>query len=377
MNAMPSIGRFSNSMKHANVAPKRTLLVAVVSAILAIGLMVPVTSASAVPSSSSKKAEAQAALDKLNDMQATLDQASNNYSEAEAERAAAEQKVTEAEAQIQEETKKIKGYQEELGTRARSMYRTGGNTFLDVILGASTFEEFATNWNILETMNENDAELVAKTKESRQKVEAAKAEYETQEQVAAEKADEAKRIKDEAEATTAQMQETYDNLNAEVQELLRQEEEARSAANAAAAQQAIASGNAGGNAGNSTSSSSNAGSSKPANNSKPQTVTGNVVVDRAYSQLGKPYGWGAAGPNSFDCSGLVGYCLTGRMGSHWCTTGTIQGWTRVSNPQPGDICINSHHTGIYIGGGQMIHAPRTGDVVKVSGVHSGMWYVRY
>ena len=65
---------------------------------------------------------------------------------------------------IQEETEKIKGYQEELGTRARSMYRTGGNTFLDVILGASTFEEFATNWNMLNTMNENDAELVAKTK---------------------------------------------------------------------------------------------------------------------------------------------------------------------------------------------------------------------
>ena len=93
--------------------------------------------------------------------------------------------------------------------------------------------------------------------------------------------------------------------------------------------------------------------------------------------MGKPYKWGAAGPNSFDCSGLVGYCLTGKMGNHWCTTGTIQGWTRVSNPQPGDICINDHHTGIYIGGGQMIHAPQTGDVVKVSGVHKGMWYVRY
>lgn len=357
-------------MKHTNVAPRRTLLIAFLSAVLAVGLMMPVSLASAVPSSASKQAEAQAALDKLNDMQATLDAASNNYSEAEAERAAAEQKVVEAEQQIQEETEKIKGYQEELGTRARSMYRTGGNTFLDVILGASTFEEFATNWNMLETMNENDAELVAKTKDSREKVEAAKVEYEQQEQVAAEKADEAKRIKDEAEATTAQMQATYDSLSAEAQELMRQEEEARSAANAAAAQQAIASGNAG-------SSSSSPAASKPTNNSKPQTVTGNVVVDRAYAQLGKPYGWGAAGPKSFDCSGLVGYCLTGQMGNHWCTTDTIQGWTRVSNPQPGDICINSHHTGVYIGGGQMIHAPRTGEVVKISGVHKDMWYVRY
>lgn len=331
-----------------------------------MGLTLPVSLASAVPSSSSKQAEAQAALDKLNDMQATLDAASNNYYEAEEERSAAEAKVREAEAQIQEETEKIKGYQEELGTRARSMYRTGGNTFLDVILGASTFEEFATNWNMLNTMNENDAELVAKTKESREKVEAAKVEYEQQEQVAAQKASEAKAIKDEAEATTAQMQETYDNLNAEVQELMRQEEEARSAANAAAAQEAIANNNGGG------SHNGNSG-----NSSKPQTITGNVVVDRAYAQLGKPYKWGAAGPNSFDCSGLVGYCLTGKMGNHWCTTGTIQGWSAREQSTARRYLHQRPHTGIYIGGGQMIHAPQTGDVVKVSGVHKGMWYVRY
>lgn len=355
-------------MKHINVAPKRTLLIAFLTVILAVGLTLPVSLASAVPTSQSKKAEAQAVLDQINSMQATLDEASDNYYRAEEERAAAEAKVVEAERQIQEETAKIKEYQAQLGTRARSMYRTGGNTFLDVILGASSFEEFATNWNMLETMNENDAELVGKTKESREKVEAAKVEYEQQEQVAAEKAEEARIVKEEAEATQAQMQATYDSLNAEAQELMRQEEEARSAAAAAAAQQAISSGNAGGSSG---------GGSKPVNNAKPQTVTGNVVVDRAYAQIGKPYGWGSAGPNSFDCSGLVGYALTGNMGSHWCTTGTIQGWTRVSDPQPGDICINSHHTGIYIGGGQMIHAPYTGSTVRVSGVHSNMWYVRY
>ena len=106
-------------------------------------------------------------------------------------------------------------------------------------------------------------------------------------------------------------------------------------------------------------------------------VDANDIVKRAYSQLGKPYVWGAAGPNAFDCSGLVGYCITGKMGNHWCTTYTMEKWTRVSNPQPGDFALNDHHTGVYIGNGQMIHAPRTGDVVKISAVHSGMWYVRY
>lgn len=107
------------------------------------------------------------------------------------------------------------------------------------------------------------------------------------------------------------------------------------------------------------------------------TNSSNVIVQRAYAQLGKPYVWGASGPNSFDCSGLVGYCITGVYGNHWCSTYTMRSWQVVTNPQPGDFCLNSHHTGVYIGGGQMIHAPHTGDVVKISAVHSGMWYVRY
>ena len=87
------------------------------------------------------------------------------------------------------------------------------------------------------------------------------------------------------------------------------------------------------------------------------------------------YSWGGIGPNSFDCSGFVSYCLTGR----YCRLGTtvdFMGWTRVSDPQPGDVVVNSYHTGIYIGNGQMIHAPHTGDVVKVGPVQSGMIYVR-
>ena len=59
-------------MKHTNVAPKRTLLIAFMAVVLTVGLTLPVSLASAVPSSSSKQAEAQAALDKLNDMQATM-----------------------------------------------------------------------------------------------------------------------------------------------------------------------------------------------------------------------------------------------------------------------------------------------------------------
>lgn len=135
------------------------------------------------------------------------------------------------------------------------------------------------------------------------------------------------------------------------------------------------------NRNNTTSSSSSASVATKPSNSSSSTITsgtnanGGSIVSRAYSQLGKPYVWGACGPNSFDCSGFVSYCLTGSY-SRLGTTLTFMGWTRVSNPQPGDVVTTATHCGIYIGNGQMIHAPRTGDVVKVGPVQSGMIYVR-
>lgn len=129
--------------------------------------------------------------------------------------------------------------------------------------------------------------------------------------------------------------------------------------------------------GNNTSSTTTkpSGNNTSSNTTSGSNANGGTIVSRAYSQLGKPYVWGACGPSSFDCSGFVSYCLTGsytRLG----TTLTFMGWTRVSNPQPGDVVTTATHCGIYIGNGQMIHAPHTGDVVKVGPVQSGMIYVR-
>ena len=129
--------------------------------------------------------------------------------------------------------------------------------------------------------------------------------------------------------------------------------------------------------GNNTSSSTTkpSGNNTSSNTTSGSNANGGTIVSRAYSQLGKPYVWGACGPNSFDCSGFVSYCLTGSY-SRLGTTLTFMGWTRVSNPQPGDVVTTATHCGIYIGNGQMIHAPHTGDVVKVGPVQSGMIYVR-
>lgn len=378
--------------KQTCASKSKVVLNAAFAAILAVGLSVPAASAFAAPSDD-KQAEAQAALQKLNQYQSELDQASANYEAAHQEQIDAQNRVDEAQKQIEDKTAQIEKDQQRLSDRARDMYRSGDTNFLDVILGASSFEQFATTWNMLETLNGNDAELVSETKTAREELQAAKQEAEEQAKVASDKAEEAKSVAEAADQKASEMQQTYNSLSAEAQKLISQERAAQEAQQQAAAAAAEQNGTAGNDAAttitnnnrnNTTSSNSssssnsnkNNASSSATNNSKPQSVSGNSVVNRAYSQLGKPYQWGAVGPNSFDCSGLVSYCLTGSY-SRLGTTGIFMGWTRVSNPQPGDICVNSHHCGIYIGGGQMIHAPQTGDVVKVSSVHSGMIYVRY
>ncbi len=357
---------------------------AAVAAVLAVGLSIPVANAYAAPSDD-KQAEANAALEKLNQYQSELDQASANYESAHQEQLDAEARVDEAQSQIEEKTAQIESDQQRLGERARDMYRSGDTSFIDVILGASSFEQFATTWNMLETLNSNDAELVSETKTARVELEAAKKEAQEQAQIASDKAEEAKSIASSAEAKASEMQSVYNNLSAEAQALVQQEQAAAEQAQQQAAAAAEESGNAGSsnsnsnsnsNSGSNSNSNSGSNSGSSTNNDKAQTVTGNTVVDRAYSQLGKPYSWGAVGPNSFDCSGLVSYCLTGSY-SRLGTTYTFMSWTRVTNPQPGDVVTNDHHCGIYIGGGQMIHAPQTGDVVKISSVQSSMIYVRY
>ena len=109
------------------------------------------------------------------------------------------------------------------------------------------------------------------------------------------------------------------------------------------------------------------------------TATAQAIVSAAYSQLGVPYVWGGTTPGvGLDCSGLTQYCHR-VAGISIGRTSQVQGGggKAVSSPQPGDLVCYGTHIGIYIGNGQMIHAPHTGDVVRVANVYGSPWYRRY
>lgn len=99
-----------------------------------------------------------------------------------------------------------------------------------------------------------------------------------------------------------------------------------------------------------------------------------AILNEAYKHLGASYVWGATGPSTFDCSGFTEYVYEHALGIDISRTtySQIDEGQAVSEDQlqPGDLVFpHTGHVGIYVGNGQMIHAPQTGDVVKVSPVY--------
>jgi cell wall-associated NlpC family hydrolase len=97
-----------------------------------------------------------------------------------------------------------------------------------------------------------------------------------------------------------------------------------------------------------------------------------IAIDTAMAQRGKPYVWAASGPGSFDCSGLTAYAY-GKAGIALPHSSAVQATmgkaVSRADLQPGDLVFfysPVSHVGIYIGNGQMVHAPTSGDVVKVA-----------
>lgn len=343
-----------------NFSAKKITSIALAATLVA-GFSIPTSTKTALAEPTAAE-QAASALEQLNTLQQRFSQAENDYNQAVAEKEEAQAKVEDAQAKIDECTSEIEVAKGKLGTRARSMYRTGSTSIIDIVLGSTTWSEFVNNWSILEKLNDNDAELVATTKALREELNEQKAVLEENQKVAEEKEQEANKTMTEAQELMETQQAVYDSLSAEAEAELERQQAAEQQQQQ---QQTIDNIN--------NNSNSNNGN---INNDKPQTVTGNTVVDRAYAELGKAYVWGGVGPDGYDCSGFVSYCLTGRH-ARLGTTTTFMGWTRVTNPQPGDVCVCSYHAGIYIGNGQMIDAANPSWGVVVRAVQSDMIFVRY
>lgn len=370
--------------------------------------MVSPKNAFADPTSADVQAQADEARQKLNSMREQLGAASANYNQAVQEHDEAVSKMDECQTKIDDNNAQIDKLQDKLSKRARNMYRDGQTTFLDVILGSNSFDDFAKNWDTLTSLNEKDSEMVEQTKNLRADNEAQKQEYANQADIAQQKVEEADAAQKQAEELVQQYQNEVDSLDSQVAELLAEEEAAaqkaaeEAAAAAAQAEAASSTNNASSDNGGSNNSasngdgssdnassnsgesnnndSSNGGGSSSSSNSSSGGGSNNYggsVVAAAQSQLGVPYVWGGtAWGSGLDCSGLTSGCWKRAAGiwigrTTWDQIASAQWTGSVSEAQAGDVYACGSHVAIATGGGGYIHAPQPGEVVCYSSLS---WY---
>lgn len=370
--------------------------------------MVSPKNAFADPTSADVQAQADEARQKLNSMREQLGAASANYNQAVQEHDEAVSKMDECQTKIDDNNAQIDKLQDKLSKRARNMYRDGQTTFLDVILGSNSFDDFAKNWDTLTSLNEKDSEMVEQTKNLRADNEAQKQEYANQADIAQQKVEEADAAQKQAEELVQQYQNEVDSLDSQVAELLAEEEAAaqkaaeEAAAAAAQAEAASSTNNASSDNGSSNNSASNGGgssdnassngggsnnndsgngggSSSSSNSSSGggSNNYGGSVVAAAQSQLGVPYVWGGtAWGSGLDCSGLTSGCWKRAAGiwigrTTWDQIASAQWTGSVSEAQAGDVYACGSHVAIATGGGGYIHAPQPGEVVCYSSLS---WY---
>lgn len=321
-----------------------------------LGLTAP---ASATPLED-KRAEAVRIKAQVEELDEKLEIAAEEYNEAREQYEAVTADVQSNEALAAELEARQVTLETHLSTRVVSMYRQGPLGALEVLLGATSFEEFATMWDVLQTLNGRDAAQVAELRETRTELERVHAELAAQQVEAKAHAEVMERQRVEIEEQLQERERLLAGVEEEIAELVREAEEAarrRAAAAAAAARPATDYGN-------------------------PTNAPRSSVVAVAMSKLGAPYKWAAAGPDAFDCSGFTMWCYAqiGVSLPH-SSRAQINAGQRVSRGdlKPGDLVFfgrgTIHHVGIYVGDGNYVHAPNTGDVVKVSSLGARSDYV--
>ena len=350
-----------------------------------------VTPVMAAPSVKDLKQNKKAAQKQVDSLQTQLTGIIEKINNLEDELVVTGEKIETTSKDLTQAKKDEKKQYEDMKLRIKYMYEEGDSTFFETLVSSTNFSDMVNKAEYVTNVHNYDRKKLAEYVATKKKVATLKTNLEKEQKSLEKKQTQFETKQDDLDKVLTSKKSEVADLDSEIQKAAEaaakaaEAKQRQEAAAAAAAQKTSGSNknntsNNNSNSGNKNNGGSgNSGNSNSGNNSGGNSgghySSGSAVVSRAYGKLGCPYVWGAYGPNTFDCSGFVSYCLTGRY-ARIGTSGTFAGWPRVSNPKPGDVCVRSGHVGIYIGGGQMIHAPHTGDVVKVSSVQSGMWYVR-
>ncbi|GAA0179700.1 NlpC/P60 family protein [Clostridium sediminicola] len=274
-----------------------------------------------------------------------------------------EQNVETANREIEQAEKDMEAEKELYGERISAMYMGGRSNYVEVLLGSKNLSDLLSRIQTIKTITELDEEIIANLEAKQAKIEKSKKEMEEQNVKLAS----TKSIYDEK---MLKLQEDKDDQQSYIDKA---NKEATAYANVlnkdkaqiAKTQKLI------------DQARNNTPSYDPSRGSA--SISSSAIVAYASNYLGRPYRWGATGPNSFDCSGFTSYVFA-HFGVNLPRTsrsqGTVGSYVSKSKLKPGDLVFFAkpgraiHHVGIYVGNNSYIHSPQTGDVVKISSLSS-------
>jgi cell wall-associated NlpC family hydrolase len=345
---------------------------------LALALALTAASATADPGTiASKEAEAQSVLGQIQQLDSSLERAIEAYNLATVKLNRIKHDLSQNTVALSSARKSLKRSQLTLLNRAADMYTSGDQSAgLAVLLGASSLDDMLGRIDASERVSQQDTLVLRQVAHLRREVQHRQRflqhAHAEQVQVVAER----NAAKASIESQLGQRQQLLGSIRGEIAHLkaveaarqaqLQREAEARVAQQQADQRQATLA---------PTVPVTTPSAPAPSTPAPPPTHGG--VVGIAMHYLGTPYVWGGASPSGFDCSGFVMYVFA-QIGvslphSSYAQYGYGSPVSR-GDLQPGDLVFfdGLGHVGIYVGGGSFIHAPHTGDVVKISTM-SG-WY---
>ena len=318
----------------------------------------------------------------------------------------AEDKISASQAKIASYNQQIVKAQVEVGKRKDNLKEqlislqkqvgnsVTGNIYFDFVLNSNSLTDLVGRSLTVNKLSQASAEALQAVKDSQAKVKTLQTEQEAkQETLVATKtqleSDKAKieSLKSDAEKSASDLQQTLEANKDKLAQLAASEDAAKAAAATAAvaatpsasststasSSAASSSVNTSTNTSTTSASSSASASQAPASNNSSVSVSGGSIASNAAKYIGVPYVYGGTSPSGFDCSGLIYYAAKEAGISLPRTSqaqSTLGSYVSVSDLKAGDLVFwggvgSAYHVGIYIGGGQYLHAPAPGQNVTI------------